>query len=401
MNASEADRAVSSLRTFSLPEVGTAAYLAQHHFLEQLNIASHHTIAAHSDEFVLESFLLHDKIPVLIHDLLLIETWLDQIKPRLEPEITAFADKSVKPYLLSFHPSILLNLLESMMFHTSAVEATGIYAPELAEYCLRHLKEHNFACLSILRFLAENIKLFSGLPNIFTNKFDLPSILIALLDEAPWLKKNAQGKWTKFENGEYKECKDPADRFILTIPHAHVWLTLLALLTSPEFRGTYEVTPQRKDDLLRLKKYFNEVLLDQLPVLVDVQRAIEEISLLDTNVYANTSFAKKPFVIEEISEIRTRMLACDFASIAKEVRTWFFSLDDEREHVARMAALYGSAEFERAVMTPECAVCKRPATSRCSKCKRVWYCGRECQVADWKSHKPECHAEPKVVVQQE
>ena len=39
---------------------------------------------------------------------------------------------------------------------------------------------------------------------------------------------------------------------------------------------------------------------------------------------------------------------------------------------------------------PNC--CKPESTQRCSKCKYVWYCGRECQVADWKSHKKMCKA---------
>ena len=28
--------------------------------------------------------------------------------------------------------------------------------------------------------------------------------------------------------------------------------------------------------------------------------------------------------------------------------------------------------------------------SRCSKCKRVWYCDRNCQREDWCEHKLEC-----------
>lgn len=37
-----------------------------------------------------------------------------------------------------------------------------------------------------------------------------------------------------------------------------------------------------------------------------------------------------------------------------------------------------------------CEVCKKPASSKCSKCKSSWYCGRECQVSAWKSHKQRC-----------
>ncbi len=27
---------------------------------------------------------------------------------------------------------------------------------------------------------------------------------------------------------------------------------------------------------------------------------------------------------------------------------------------------------------------------RCARCKKVWYCGRECQREDWKTHKGKC-----------
>lgn len=37
-----------------------------------------------------------------------------------------------------------------------------------------------------------------------------------------------------------------------------------------------------------------------------------------------------------------------------------------------------------------CAVCKKISTKKCSKCKLVFYCGRECQVKHWKYHKEFC-----------
>lgn len=42
----------------------------------------------------------------------------------------------------------------------------------------------------------------------------------------------------------------------------------------------------------------------------------------------------------------------------------------------------------------ECAhsECRMPEAvlKRCAKCKNVWYCSRECQTADWSSHKVIC-----------
>jgi hypothetical protein len=37
-----------------------------------------------------------------------------------------------------------------------------------------------------------------------------------------------------------------------------------------------------------------------------------------------------------------------------------------------------------------CAVCVAPANSKCAGCGLVWYCTREHQSEDWKSHKRMC-----------
>ncbi|KAK7050673.1 MYND-type domain-containing protein [Favolaschia claudopus] len=37
-------------------------------------------------------------------------------------------------------------------------------------------------------------------------------------------------------------------------------------------------------------------------------------------------------------------------------------------------------------------ICGKPAINRCSACKLSSYCSKECQRADWKSHKPRCKA---------
>ena len=42
---------------------------------------------------------------------------------------------------------------------------------------------------------------------------------------------------------------------------------------------------------------------------------------------------------------------------------------------------------------PKCNKCDAPATKRCSRCQKVWYCSAECQRFDWKKHKPVCDSE--------
>jgi zinc finger MYND domain-containing protein 10 len=45
----------------------------------------------------------------------------------------------------------------------------------------------------------------------------------------------------------------------------------------------YEITTFRKSNLLRLRKYLNEQLLDQLPMLSGMLRALEEMSMMGDN----------------------------------------------------------------------------------------------------------------------
>jgi hypothetical protein len=53
----------------------------------------------------------------------------------------------------------------------------------------------------------------------------------------------------------------------------------------------YEITTFRKNNLLRLRKFMNEVLLDQLPMLTPMLRAFEEMQLMkDSNISSANAF---------------------------------------------------------------------------------------------------------------
>ena len=56
----------------------------------------------------------------------------------------------------------------------------------------------------------------------------------------------------------------------------------------------------------------------------------------------------------------------------------------------RMVDLYASDVFEDFLEDPKCEECGAMATQRCSKCKMAWYCSRDCQLRQWKKHKPIC-----------
>ena len=41
-----------------------------------------------------------------------------------------------------------------------------------------------------------------------------------------------------------------------------------------------------------------------------------------------------------------------------------------------------------------CPVCSKNADNRCTACRKIFYCSRECQKKDWKTHKLECKGMP-------
>jgi len=53
--------------------------------------------------------------------------------------------------------------------------------------------------------------------------------------------------------------------------------------------------------------------------------------------------------------------------------------------------LVDDEEKESATPVTRCAVCGKDTSMKCSRCKLVFYCGKEHQIQDWRScHKSNC-----------
>jgi zinc finger MYND domain-containing protein 10 len=65
-----------------------------------------------------------------------------------------------------------------------------------------------------------------------------------------------------------------------------VWLALNNLVVDSKCRAKYELDDYRKNTLLKLKRFMNELLFDQVPVLKDLQRVLDETAL---NVGSSTT----------------------------------------------------------------------------------------------------------------
>jgi hypothetical protein len=66
-----------------------------------------------------------------------------------------------------------------------------------------------------------------------------------------------------------------------------------------ECRRKYEFNEFRKGNILRLKKYMNELLLDQIPLLNEMLRPMEELRLMQCPPTSNMN----NFIVEMVPEL--------------------------------------------------------------------------------------------------
>jgi hypothetical protein len=62
-------------------------WLLQHKALQQLNIQAHSNAQRNADPFVMEAVLTFNKLPVLLHELLVSEAWSWRICPLIKSRV--------------------------------------------------------------------------------------------------------------------------------------------------------------------------------------------------------------------------------------------------------------------------------------------------------------------------
>ena len=145
----------------------------------------------------------------------------------------------------------------------------------------------------------------------------------------------------------------------------------------------------------------NEILIDQIPNLSMMLRALEELSLMAVGGQVESN----ALIVQQMPEIRAQITKDkNWKKVAENNLKENFKDDEEsmKEDVERMARLYDYNILEGLVEGFKCGACGKDATKRCSKCKWEFYCSRECQVifsqiineqlGHWKDHKPICLA---------
>jgi hypothetical protein len=90
---------------------------------------------------------------------------------------------------------------------------------------------------------------------------DIPLVLVPLLEQRPWIRKNRKGEDEKFEDQKWTKV-EPHEKGKLVKVEAQIWLTIYNMFMTQASNSKYEITTHRKANLGRLRKYMNEVLID-------------------------------------------------------------------------------------------------------------------------------------------
>jgi len=423
----EAEYMIERLEQTPVENYASPAWVKQDEALTKLNMQAHINAMMRADEYIMEGLVTFDKIKALIFDLLVTEAWKGHVMPLMKDHLVNLS--SYRPYLSVYHEAVVLNLLEICLYHRTAVECADNYILELIDYCYRKLstlllKIHKnkkeaktqktlkdyesmtkvqefdeqyetiefgiaMMCLSIIRFITDHLKhLPLHVLHHLCVEADILCLLSPLIEERPWLRTNAKGEREIYENQKWNVvAKDEYGR--LPKLEAQVWITIYNLHMDPECRKKYEINDFRKSNLLRLRKYMNEVLVDQIPVLTDLLRSLEELAIMNVNPYITNN----TFIVQQMPELRnTIMKDKKWKEIAAYQKINYFQDDEKtrKEDFERMQRLYNTNILDGLMEGFKCANCQKEALRRCSKCKQEFYCSRECQVEHWKSHKKAC-----------
>ncbi|KAI5628436.1 zinc finger MYND domain-containing protein 10, partial [Silurus asotus] len=425
----EAECYIQALERVALRDIGSPRWFRQHDYIEKLNMQAILQASSNQEEFIKDLFVSHGKVPTLVYGMILIEVWKQKVFPIL-CKLQDFTPKSTFPlYMVIHHEATIINLLETILYHKESCEAADDAVVDLIDYCFRKLTllaecsarreipteerpshaevsninsiqdlqnqstmlefEISLKALSVLRYITDHVESLSlSVLTRMLNTYNLPCVLVQLVENSPW-SRTSGGIMQKYECGKWREI--PAeDRLKMTKLEGQVWIALLNLLLKPDCQKKYDFNDVNKNQLLKLRGFLTEVVIDQLPNLADLQRFLCHLAVTDP------APPKKDLILEQLPEIWNEIVAENsgkWKAIAKhQVTTVFNPSESElREQANMLAKTYNLDVMECLIPDhPKCGACGAVGAKRCSRCQGEWYCNRECQVKHWPKHKPAC-----------
>lgn len=136
-------------------------------------------------------------------------------------------------------------------------------------------------CINIFRYITDNLKKSAmGLSYKIIEEYDFIEIMCTLIDLKPQFRINTKDQKIVYNNNKWEILsKNEFNRVNKT--EAQLWLSVLNLFANEDIRKNYGITSKRKNSLMKLRRYLNESLTDQIPPLQHFHRAIEELSLTE------------------------------------------------------------------------------------------------------------------------
>jgi zinc finger MYND domain-containing protein 10 len=422
----EAEEIISrKLLDLPIDKIGSEEFIRHHTLLERLNMQAVKNALLGGDDFILENFVTYEKMKSLITELFTINHFKSYIYPKIKSKIPESA--SCKMYICLYHEAVVVNLLENFMFHVTACQTSEDYIIDIIEYCYTKISKAmnnkqseitnkssekksdslsneqemdnkfeeiefyiSMACLSILRYITDHLQALPfPVKNHIMNIKDIPMLLVALMESKPWLKNDDKGGLLLFENNQWSPISEYSNK--LPKLEAQIWISIFNLMMNVENNQKYEITEFRKSNLLRLRKFMNESLYDHIPPLQQFYRALEEMALM---THSATPLSN-PFVVEMIPMLFNKKYSNEeIEIISNKILNDYFPKNYNHQTFKRemdmISEIYNMNNIEYFMEDPKCANCGKDATSRCSKCKSEWYCGRDCQIKRWKLHKEMC-----------
>ncbi|KAL3782387.1 hypothetical protein HJC23_005435 [Cyclotella cryptica] len=226
------------------------------------------------------------------------------------------------------------------------------------------------SAVALSRYLCEHVNEFGpSLVSRMLEVHDFPLLMVPLIEEPPWTRRRLSEKdgtsstiWEKLNEHNEWDVVSPTELFRVTKLEGQPWLALYHLVTSKIFRETYGLDEFRKSNLMRIRRYLHQPLLDQLPVLEDVTRYLDELSILGVppcghGIHRPSSMASSSgLLMQRVDTLRISIVGKkqindpSYWDVVIEAQ-WndiFSSVTDSRDHMLRRigSEIYGGSGLE-------------------------------------------------------
>jgi hypothetical protein len=359
---------VYSLKSFQVSEVGSTDFLDMAYNMQRL------ALHMQTDSAVVASILLlHDKMTVLVKNLLAVEAWrVFVLRDKLLPRVAA--KNRVRCSFALHTERTLLALID--VVHLQGFDLAEETSISLIDYCARSMtwllgsrtrtyaalpvQEHELdrtcrdseyrcavlASTSLARHFCESFeKLCLDAQTRILDTHDFPLLLVQLLEEPPWTRKrrvDSHVMWEKWIDDAWNVV--PNQNLIqLTQNEGQCWISLFHLTCSDACRQRYGLTASRKKQLLRLKKLLNhDALVSQLGILTDIKQYLVALERLEVPLEESGG------LIERVDVLRDELVRSkDWSSVATEQYvTIFIKVQDATDQdIQKFASLYMNNDF--------------------------------------------------------